>query len=69
MEELRTALSITWEMWFWAQHRRDDKEFIESFSLFVLSVRSRLSQMFRCTPRRLSARIHDFDDLETFGES
>jgi RNA-dependent RNA polymerase len=38
MEELRAGLLIAWEMWCWAQYRRDDKEFIESFSLVVLSV-------------------------------
>ena len=38
MEELRVGLLVAWEMWCWAQYHRDNKEFIESFSLVVLSV-------------------------------
>ena len=34
--ELRTGLPIAWEMWCWAQQHRDDKEFIEGFSLIAL---------------------------------
>ncbi|KAF8260153.1 RNA dependent RNA polymerase-domain-containing protein [Lactarius quietus] len=37
-EELRLGLSIGWEIWCWAQHHRDDKEFIESLSLIALGV-------------------------------
>jgi len=37
-EQLRAALTRAWATWCWAQHNRDDKDYIESFSLLVLGV-------------------------------
>jgi len=35
-EQLRAALPRAWVVWCWAQHHRDNKEYIESFALLVL---------------------------------
>ncbi|KAI0253578.1 RdRP-domain-containing protein [Lactifluus subvellereus] len=37
-DEFRAGLPCAWAAWGWAQHHRDDKEFIESFSLIMLGI-------------------------------